>query len=92
MKREVTSIDFGQWMQAKRKSLHMKQSMLAEKVNCSTGTISRWETGELFPPLDMADKIVTALGGELIVREHGINKGRTKRSNIQSNSTTANKE
>ena len=72
MKREITSIDFGQWMQMKRKERKWHQSDLACRVNCHMTSIGRWERGEATPTLEQAETIVKLFGAEIVVREKGI--------------------
>ena len=69
MKREITSIDFGDWMKLKRKEKHMTQMGLANVSGVHYNSIGRWERGEDYPTLDMAEQIVKALGAEIVIRE-----------------------
>ena len=71
MKREVTSIDFGEWVAKKRKGKGYLQRDLAKKVNCHETSIGRWERGEASPTLEQAEDIVKVFGAELIIREKG---------------------
>lgn len=70
MKREITSIDFGEWMMMKRKSHKWKQRDLANKANCHENSIGRWERGEATPTLEQAEHIVKLFGAELVIREN----------------------
>jgi len=69
MKREVMSLNFGKWMTEKRRANGMCQSDLANILQVQQHTISRWETGETSPKLDMVEEICRTFGAELILRE-----------------------
>ena len=71
MKREITSIDFGEWLKEKRKEKHLNQHQLANKVNCHESSIGRWERGDGYPPLDITENIVKTFGAEIVIREMG---------------------
>ena len=71
MRREITSIDFGNWMAERRRKLGINQQELADKMNVQQHTISRWETGETYPKLDYVEQICKTLGAELVIREKG---------------------
>jgi transcriptional regulator with XRE-family HTH domain len=71
MKREITAIDFGQWIKEKRKAKGMLQGDLSRMIPLNKNTLSRYETGDRLPPLDIAERICEILGAELVVREHG---------------------
>ena len=77
MRREITSIDFGEWMAKKRKGKGMRQRDLAKRTNCHETSIGRWERGEATPTLEQAEQIVKIFGAELIVREKGYDGERT---------------
>ena len=62
-------MDFGKWIKEKRREKYINQDQLADKVNCHASSIGRWERGDDFPKLDVAERIVKALGGELVIRE-----------------------
>lgn len=72
MKREISSIEFGQWMKEKRKFKFLSQEQLAKRVKCHETSIGRWERGEQSPPLDITERIVKTFGAELVIREKGI--------------------
>ena len=76
MKREVTSIDFGEWVNSKRRAKHMFQRDLAKKVNCHETSIGRWERGEASPTLEQAEQIAKFFGAELVIREKGYEEER----------------
>ena len=40
-------------------------------IPMNPGTLSRYVTGEVAPPLDIAEKICELLGAELVIRETG---------------------
>ena len=69
MKNIIETIDFGRWMKAKRKRMKISQEGLARMILSNKNTISRYETGDRFPPLDVAERIVSILGGEFIILE-----------------------
>lgn len=74
MIRETICRDFGAWMKEKRERKHLNQEALAKMIDCHANTIGRWERSEAWPPLDYAERIVTALGAELVVREYEVDK------------------
>ena len=53
---------FGEYIAAKRKAAGMKQSDLAEKVNLTRQSISKYETGECFPDILIVIKIADIFG------------------------------
>lgn len=69
MKNIIETIDFGRWMKSKRKKMKLSQEELARIIISNKNTISRYETGDRFPPLDVAETIVKVLGGEFIILE-----------------------
>ena len=71
MKREIESIDYGKWQKEQRKTHKMSQEQLAEKISSNKNTVSRYETGDRFPPLDVAERVVRVFGAELVIREKG---------------------
>lgn len=71
MNREITNLDFGLWMKEMRKKHHWSQEQLADRVNCHTTSIGRWERAEDYPKLDVAEDIIKAFGAEILIREHG---------------------
>lgn len=71
MKREVTSIEFGQWIKEKRKAAGLKQYELARMIPINSNTLSRYVTGEKLPSLDIAERICEIFGAELVIREKG---------------------
>ena len=75
MIREIECKDFGKWMKEARERKKLNQEELANIIDCHMTTIGRWERGEGRPPLDFAERIVNALGAELVVREYGANTG-----------------
>ena len=56
-------------MKEKRKEMYINQDQLADKINCHASSIGRWERGDDFPKLDVAEQIVKYLGAELVIRE-----------------------
>lgn len=70
MKLEVKMMDFGLWMKEKRKELKLTQEQLSYVVMSNKNTISRYESGDRFPPLDVAERIVTFFGADLVIKEN----------------------
>ena len=71
MKREVNHVEFGDWVKEKRRQKGLKQYELAKMIPLNPGTLSRYVMGDVMPPLDIAEKICSILGAELIIREKG---------------------
>ena len=70
MTREVRDkINFADWLRAKRKAMNMNQQELADLINVHMTSIGRWEREEAYPTLDMAEDIISKLGGKLVIRE-----------------------
>lgn len=55
------SINFGNNLKKTRMNKKITQSELAEKLNTTKGTISKWENGKLEPDLDTLKKIAEVL-------------------------------
>ena len=55
-------IAFGRWLAEQRKTRFWSQSVLAEKLDVSQNTVSRWETGEAFPSPSHLQKIAELFG------------------------------
>ena len=72
MRREIKSIDFGEWMRDKRKAQKISQRKLSEYCFCHENSIGRWERGDDSPTLEQVEQIVKVLGAELVIREQGI--------------------
>ena len=53
---------FGRWLAEQRKSRFWSQSELAEKLDVSQNSVSRWETGEAFPSQSNLQKIAELFG------------------------------
>lgn len=58
-------MSFGEFMKKMRKQENMSQRELADKVGVVEYSISRYETDKVLPQLDIAEKIVNALGCRL---------------------------
>jgi len=71
MRHEIKSIDFGQWVKAKRKAAGLNQVDLAKMIPTNKNTLSRWETGDRLPTLDNAERLAEIFGAELVLREKG---------------------
>lgn len=80
MKREITSVEFGDWVKEKRRKAGMRQDVLAGMIPVNKNTLSRYVTGEKTPPLDVVEKICEIFGAELVIRENAYDEGRTFRS------------
>ena len=70
MKHEIEINEFGEWVKKRRKAKGMKQNILAALVGRSENNISHIETSDSIPRIDVAERIVKALGAELIIREN----------------------
>ena len=55
-------IAFGRWLAEQRKTRFWSQSVLAEKLDVSQNSVSRWETGEAFPSQSHLLKIAELFG------------------------------
>ena len=55
-------IAFGRWLAEQRKTRFWSQSVLAEKLDVSQNSVSRWETGEAFPSPSHLQKIAELFG------------------------------
>ena len=53
---------FGRWLAEQRKARFWSQSVLAEKLDVSQNSVSRWETGEAFPSRTHLQKIAELFG------------------------------
>ena len=53
---------FGAYIAAKRKEAGMKQSDLAEKINLTRQSISKYETGESFPDISIVIQFAEIFG------------------------------
>lgn len=71
MRNEIEMADFGLWIKRKRKERGWNQRELARQIPCCVNQISRYELGELFPRMDEAEKLVSLLGAEFVIREKG---------------------
>jgi len=71
MRREVTSIDFGEWVTETRRKKGLKQYELADMIPVQRNTLSRIVTGDSVPKLDICERICELLGAELVIREKG---------------------
>ena len=60
-------IDFGYELKNMRIEKHISQRKLADKVGVVEFSISRYETGKVLPQLDIAEKILDALGYKLVI-------------------------
>ena len=69
--------EFGRWLAEQRKARFWSQSVLAEKLDVSQNSVSRWETGEAFPSQSHLQKIAELFGVTLddilrIVRQESL--------------------
>lgn len=70
----------GSIIQTLRKQKNMTQKDLAELINVSDKTISKWETGKGFPDISLLETLSSALCvsmAELLSGEHIVNKNRS---------------
>lgn len=58
----MNSITIGEKIAKQRKEKGLTQSQLAEMINVSNKTISRWETGEGYPEISLLIPLAKALG------------------------------
>ena len=58
----MNSRQFGERVAALRKSRNMTQAQLAEQLNVSNKTISRWETGDGYPEITLLMPLAAVLG------------------------------
>lgn len=56
------SIKVGNFIMSKRKEAGMTQQQLAEKLNISFQSVSKWETGNAYPNVEILCDLATALG------------------------------
>ncbi len=56
------SIRVGSFIMNKRKEAGMTQQQLAEKLNISFQSVSKWETGNAYPNVEILCDLATALG------------------------------
>jgi len=54
--------NIGRFICALRKEKNMTQAVLAEKLNISNRTISKWENGDGFPDITILPEIAKTLG------------------------------
>lgn len=58
---------FGKLIQEKRKEQNLTKKALARLAGCTDTAIGHWETGKRKPSLEMADKILKALGESMTI-------------------------
>lgn len=63
-----------------RESRNLTQSQLAEKINVSDKTVSKWETGRGYPDISLVEELAKALGVSVIELFSGENVVNTNRS------------
>ena len=71
MRLETTGIDFGQWVKEKRKAAGYTQYQLARMIPMHENTLSRYETGDKSPSLEIAERLCEIFGAELVVKVYG---------------------
>lgn len=69
MIREIENVNFGSWLQRKRKERHLSQTQLADRVYLYQNAIGYWERGEKSPRLEDVERIVKFFGAEIVIRE-----------------------
>ena len=80
----MDAAEFGKKIMMLRKQKGMTQTKLAEQINVSNKTISRWETGEGFPEISLLKPLAKALGttvDELLGDEEASSEEQTKEKN-----------
>lgn len=55
-------MSFGEELKRIRKEKHMTQEALAASLNLNRATISKYESGQIMPPVEQVKKIAKALG------------------------------
>lgn len=58
---------FGELIRSQRVEKGLSIRKLAELTGLSSGAISRWESGKRVPSIESFNKVMTALGAELLV-------------------------
>src|SRR6188508_990990 len=66
---EDDELTFGQWLQRRRKALHLTQQQLGTLVGCAAETIRKYEADSRRPAQDILDHLAAAL--QVPQREHG---------------------
>lgn len=61
LQKEVVRRALGRNLSALRRRRKWSQEMLARKLGVTRGRLSKWETGEHSPPLEMLPVLATAL-------------------------------
>lgn len=57
----MDQIKIGNYIRAKRKEMNLTQEQLAEKLNVTNKSISRWENGRTFPDLSLYQPLCNVL-------------------------------
>ena len=52
---------FGEFIYQKRKQLHMTQDELGRKLNVTNKAVSKWETGETLPDIQLLELLASTL-------------------------------
>ena len=52
---------FGEFIYQKRKELHMTQDELVRKLNVTNKAVSKWETGETLPDIQLLELLASTL-------------------------------
>lgn len=76
----VIVVDYAVRIKKKREKLGLKQEELAKKLNEKASLLHKIETGNLEPPIDVAEKIEKVLGIKLIIefKESSVELPKTK--------------
>lgn len=63
----MSQLPFGVMVRDARLAIGMKQVTLGHRVKLEQATISRIETGQISPTIEMAERIMCALGKTLVL-------------------------
>ena len=57
---------FGEFIYQRRKMLHITQEELGSKLGVTNKAVSKWETGETYPDIQMLDSLARVLNVSII--------------------------
>ncbi|QNO14952.1 helix-turn-helix transcriptional regulator [Alkalicella caledoniensis] len=60
-------LDFSKKIKEEREKQRISMYSLAKKANCTSRAISYWETGQRIPNIEIADRVLKALGIKLVL-------------------------
>lgn len=67
-------MDFGTYLDKRRKAWHISRKELAVQIDVSEKTIERWEKGIQYPPMDKAEDIMNFFGDKLKVEIYDLSR------------------